>query len=131
MIDGQYIRAIEVLKKNEEGHRKLAKLLLDREVIFSEDLEEIFGKRPWDKKHVIPENGTLDKEVVQKQETVAENIQEEIIEETKEELPAEQTEIKEIKSEETEKPEIKPEAKQERKPKPPKQAPQTDSHTLF
>jgi len=30
---------------------------LEKEVIFSEDLEEIFGKRPWDTKHVIPENG--------------------------------------------------------------------------
>ena len=39
-----------------------ANLLLEREVIFSEDLEEIFGKRPWDKKHVIPENGLTDTE---------------------------------------------------------------------
>lgn len=57
IIDGQYARAVEVLKENAEGHAKLANLLLEREVIFSEDLEEIFGKRPWDKKHVIPENG--------------------------------------------------------------------------
>ena len=57
LIDAQYIRALEVLKNNSKGHEKLANLLLEREVIFSEDLEEIFGKRPWDKKHVIPENG--------------------------------------------------------------------------
>jgi cell division protease FtsH len=57
LIDGQYVRALEVLKKNKDGHEKLADLLLEREVIFSEDLETIFGKRPWDKKHVIPENG--------------------------------------------------------------------------
>ena len=32
-------------------------MLLEREVIFSEDLEEIFGKRPWGTKYVIHENG--------------------------------------------------------------------------
>jgi len=62
LIDGQYVRALEVLKKNSKGHEKLADLLLEREVIFSEDLETIFGKRPWDKKHVIPENGNAETE---------------------------------------------------------------------
>jgi cell division protease FtsH len=57
LIDSQYERAKKVLLNNAEGHAKLAHLLLEREVIFSEDLEEIFGKRPWDKKHIIPENG--------------------------------------------------------------------------
>jgi len=57
LIDSQYQRAKQVLKDNSEGHAKLANLLLEREVIFSEDLEAIFGKRPWDKKHVISENG--------------------------------------------------------------------------
>jgi cell division protease FtsH len=60
LIDGQYLRALEVLKKNKTGHEKLSNLLLEREVIFSEDLEEIFGKRPWDKRHVISENGITD-----------------------------------------------------------------------
>jgi AFG3 family protein len=62
LIDSQYVRALDVLKKNKPGHEKLADLLLEREVIFSEDLETIFGKRPWDKKHVIPENGTSEPE---------------------------------------------------------------------
>jgi cell division protease FtsH len=62
IIDEQYARALEILKKNQKGHEKLANLLLEREVIFSEDLETIFGKRPWDKKHVIPENGISDEE---------------------------------------------------------------------
>ena len=48
LIDSQYKRAIQVLKDNHEGHVKLAELLLEKEVIFSENLEEIFGKRPWD-----------------------------------------------------------------------------------
>ena len=47
MIAGQYERAKRVLMEHKEGHAKLAQLLVDREVIFAEDLEEIFGKRPW------------------------------------------------------------------------------------
>ncbi|MDD4143001.1 MAG: ATP-dependent zinc metalloprotease FtsH [Prolixibacteraceae bacterium] len=50
IIDSQHIRAKKILKENSDGHKKLADLLLEREVIFSEDLENIFGKRPWDKK---------------------------------------------------------------------------------
>ncbi len=45
LIENSYERAKKVLKDNEEKHNKLAELLLEREVIFSEDLEEIFGKR--------------------------------------------------------------------------------------
>ncbi len=45
IIDSQYQRALSVLREHGEGHRKLAELLLDREVIFSEDLEHLFGKR--------------------------------------------------------------------------------------
>jgi cell division protease FtsH len=64
LIDSQYVRALEVLKNNRKGHEKLADLLLEREVIFSEDLEAIFGKRPWDKKHVIPDNGNSEPEKI-------------------------------------------------------------------
>lgn len=49
IIDQQYQRALETLRSHAEGHGKLAELLLEREVIFSEDLEHIFGKRKWDK----------------------------------------------------------------------------------
>ncbi len=45
MIDKAYVRAKEVLTEHKEGLGRLAQLLLDREVIFSEDLEEIFGPR--------------------------------------------------------------------------------------
>ena len=47
LIAGQYERAKQVLLEHKEGHAKLAQLLIDREVIFAEDLEEIFGKRQW------------------------------------------------------------------------------------
>ncbi|MFW6259671.1 MAG: ATP-dependent zinc metalloprotease FtsH [Tangfeifania sp.] len=61
LIDAQYLRAKKILKDHAEGHKKLAELLLEREVIFSEDLEEIFGKRPWESKVIEPENGREDK----------------------------------------------------------------------
>jgi cell division protease FtsH len=46
-IDEQYNRAREILKENKEGHHQLYRLLLEREVIYSDDLEAIFGKRKW------------------------------------------------------------------------------------
>ena len=48
LIDIQYQRARKILADNAEGHKKLAEKLLEREVIFSEDLEAIFGPRKWD-----------------------------------------------------------------------------------
>ena len=47
MINEQYERAKKILTDHKEGHAKLAQLLIDREVIFAEDVEKIFGKRPW------------------------------------------------------------------------------------
>ena len=47
MINEQYARAKELLKEHKEGHNQLAELLIEREVIFAEDVEKIFGKRPW------------------------------------------------------------------------------------
>ena len=47
MINQQYARAKDILTKHQEGHNQLAQLLISREVIFAEDVERIFGKRPW------------------------------------------------------------------------------------
>ena len=47
LIAGEYERAKKVLLEHKEGHAQLAQKLIDKEVIFAEDLEEIFGKRPW------------------------------------------------------------------------------------
>lgn len=47
MIAEQYARAKAVLSEKHEGHAQLAQVLQDREVIFAEDVENIFGKRPW------------------------------------------------------------------------------------
>ena len=47
MINEQYERAKQILTEHKEGHAQLAQLLVEREVIFAEDVEKIFGKRPW------------------------------------------------------------------------------------
>lgn len=47
IISTQYERAKQLLSEHAEGHAQLAQLLIEREVIFAEDVERIFGKRPW------------------------------------------------------------------------------------
>ena len=47
MIAEQYDRAKAILTEHKEGHNQLAQLLIEREVIFAEDVEKIFGKRQW------------------------------------------------------------------------------------
>ena len=47
MINEQYERAKQILTEHKDGHAQLAQLLVDREVIFADDVEKIFGKRPW------------------------------------------------------------------------------------
>jgi cell division protease FtsH len=46
-VEKAYARAKKVLTDNREGLEKLAKKLLEKEVIYSDDLVEIFGSRPW------------------------------------------------------------------------------------
>lgn len=45
LVDSAYQRALDTLQAHREGLTRLAELLLEREVIFAEDLEKIFGKR--------------------------------------------------------------------------------------
>ena len=47
MISAAYERAKQLLSDHREQHRQVAELLIEREVIFSDDLENILGKRPW------------------------------------------------------------------------------------
>jgi len=72
MIESQYQRAIEILSENEEKLTVLAELLLEKEVIFKDDLTKIFGKRPFD-------NSTIEEKAPEKE------IKKEEQEETKEE----------------------------------------------
>ncbi|RMZ50836.1 ATP-dependent metallopeptidase FtsH/Yme1/Tma family protein [Flavobacteriaceae bacterium PRS1] len=50
IIEEQYQRAIKILEKNKKKLTKLAEVLLEKEVIFKDNLEKIFGKRPFEKK---------------------------------------------------------------------------------
>lgn len=47
MIAQEYERAKRILTEKADGHNELAKILLEREIIYANDLEHIFGKRPW------------------------------------------------------------------------------------
>lgn len=47
MIETQYARAKSLLTEHSKGHAKLSQLLVEREVVFAEDVERIFGPRPW------------------------------------------------------------------------------------
>jgi cell division protease FtsH len=63
IIDESYLRAKEILKGNMKGLIELAELLLEKEVIFSEDLERIYGKRKADL--VKEEKETQDKKALE------------------------------------------------------------------
>ena len=73
MIKEQYERAKALLREHKDGHAELARILIEKEVIFAEDVERIFGKRPWasrseeifdsnNKENEISETGTTDTE---------------------------------------------------------------------
>ena len=61
MIAGQYERAKNLLLEHKEGHNRLAEQLIEREVIFAEDVERIFGPRPWVSRsqEIMEENNRL------------------------------------------------------------------------
>jgi len=82
MIELEYQRAIEILDKNKEKLTVLAELLLEKEVIFKDDLTKIFGERPFDDE--LPEIATEEtaETAVQKKETKEED-KKEITEENK------------------------------------------------
>ena len=67
LIETQYKRAIEILKKHKKELTVLAELLLEKEVIFSDDLVKIFGKRPF-----IKEPLAVKKDVETKEKPVVE-----------------------------------------------------------
>jgi cell division protease FtsH len=48
LIESQYQRAIDILSENKDKLNMLADILIEKEVIFKDDLEAIFGKRPFD-----------------------------------------------------------------------------------
>ncbi|MCF8236125.1 MAG: ATP-dependent zinc metalloprotease FtsH [Bacteroidales bacterium] len=88
MIELAYKRAKEILAKHKDQLVQLANKLLDREVIFSTDLEEIYGKRPWDeKKKQEEEQQRIQKKKLSKrtQKVIERTMKENMPEEKKEE----------------------------------------------
>jgi cell division protease FtsH len=69
LTEEAYAKALQVLEDNKESLSKLAAELLTKEVIFREDLETIFGKRPWDKDDTVTLNPSI--EVPKKETKVA------------------------------------------------------------
>ena len=76
LIAEQYERAKKILLEKAEGHHALTTILLEREVIFTEDVENIFGKRQWssrteeimeaEEKRLIEEKKLIDGDTVPK-----------------------------------------------------------------
>ena len=64
ILTEQYERAKQILMEHETGHHKLRDLLLTREVIYTEDVEHIFGKRKWASRadEIIKANEALEEE---------------------------------------------------------------------
>ena len=81
LIDEQYERAKKILSEQAEGHNKLADLLVEREVIFADDLEQIFGKRAWTSRteELFQENKKLNEPQLPSEE--AEKAEEKVVEE--------------------------------------------------
>ena len=68
MIEAQYARAIEILDHNKDKLTTLAELLLEKEVIFKDDLEKIFGKRPFE--DVLPQVEVKKEKVIEEKEDI-------------------------------------------------------------
>ncbi len=77
LIESQYQRAIKLLEENKDKLTELANVLLEKEVIFKDNLLEIFGKRPFDKEEEITEV-----------ETKTEKVSDEVINDKEEEKSA-------------------------------------------
>lgn len=71
IIEYQYDRAKEILKENKEKLTTLAEQLLEKEVIFKEDLEKIFGERPYLDRNAILENGRAEDAEKKKKDAAA------------------------------------------------------------
>jgi cell division protease FtsH len=70
LVEKAYERAVALLKENKDKLSKVANRLLEKEVIFSEDLEEVFGKRPWKEEVIVQENNNNSVEAPKEKESV-------------------------------------------------------------
>ncbi len=72
LIEEQYQRAVKLLEENKDKLTQLAEILLEKEVIFKDNLEEIFGKRPFKSRDEIMSGNSQEKKVPTQEETVTE-----------------------------------------------------------
>lgn len=91
-VDEQYMRAKNILLEHKDGLIELANLLIEREVIFTEDVERIFGKRPWLSRADELNAEAKDKEVKEKEALPAETSETTASTEQTPETPASQEE---------------------------------------
>ena len=69
LIESAYQEALRILGENLDGLTQLANKLIDKEVVFGDDLEVIFGKRPWVKEEIgFPEESQQDNEATSQQD---------------------------------------------------------------
>jgi len=77
LIESQYQRAIELIEEKKDKLTLLAKRLLEKEVIFKDDLEEIFGKRPYETAKTVEElkaENAVEESVIENTETNSEDV---------------------------------------------------------
>ena len=81
MVEKQYQRAIELLTKNKDGLIKIGEKLIEKEVIFSDDLEAVFGKRQWIARADELESENIEIEATEVQNKKEEEKKEEVVNE--------------------------------------------------
>jgi ATP-dependent metalloprotease FtsH len=129
IIEGSYQKSIKLLTENKEKLIKLAEHLLEKEVIFKEDLEAIFGKRPFEKDEERMKD-TI--KAVEKKEDVAEVTNTEIKDSAANKVQGEEVKKNEVKKEEPQSETAVPTNVQEEKPKTNTEKPKkTAGDTLF
>ncbi|MDY0076275.1 MAG: ATP-dependent zinc metalloprotease FtsH [Bacteroidales bacterium] len=99
MIELAYQNALKLLREHKDGLTQLAEKLLEKEVIFGEDLEAIFGKRPWIKEERISPKKLVIPAITEETAVIAENSKEE-----SEVKATDNTEITEVKPSKKDKP---------------------------
>lgn len=91
IIENQYQRALKILTENKDKLHSLAQKLLEKEVIFKEDLELIFGKRAWVPEQTITTTSSTNKSNPIEKEEIKDG--EEVVKKDDEHLPASELEV--------------------------------------
>ena len=90
MVNEQYERAKKILSEHKEGHNELTQILIDKEVIFAEDVERIFGKRPWASRSEEIMAAKASQEAAKAERKLAEQLKEKELQDKKEESSEEE-----------------------------------------